>query len=66
MPYIAPYHGGIGARVLSILRDPGPETHHAGGSGFVCVHNDDPTAKTLYELLTTAGIALSTYCCGTP
>lgn len=57
MPYVAPWHGGIEARVLSILRDPGPKTRTDGGSGFLCVENDDPTAERMAEMLTVAGIA---------
>lgn len=45
MPYAAPWHGGVEARVLSVLRDPGPKTQDTVGSGFLCVENDDPTAE---------------------
>ena len=38
MPYVAPLHGGIDARMMNILRDPGPRTHSGmAGSGFLCV-----------------------------
>jgi hypothetical protein len=57
MPYVAPLHGGVHARVLSILRDPGPKTRQDGGSGMICVENDDPTAAKMGELFTEAGIA---------
>lgn len=50
MPYVAPWHGGAEARVLSILRDPGPKTHKEGGSGMLCIENDDPTAAKQCEL----------------
>lgn len=50
MPYVAPWHGGTNARVLSILRDPGPKTHKDGGSGMLCIENDDPTAAKQCEL----------------
>lgn len=50
MPYVAPWHGGTKARVLSILRDPGPKTHKDGGSGMLCIENDDPTAAKQCEL----------------
>jgi len=33
MPHVAPWHGGVEARVLSILRDPGPKTQEGAGSG---------------------------------
>lgn len=55
-PYIAPIHGGVKARVLSILRDPGPATQENGGSGFICVENDDPSAELQCELLESAGL----------
>src|SRR5215211_5814233 len=45
MPYVAPWHGGVLARVLSVLRDPGPKTQDGVGSGFLCIENDDPTAE---------------------
>src|SRR5258708_3149377 len=40
MPHVAPWHGGVQARVLSVLRDPGPKTADDVGSGFLCVEND--------------------------
>jgi len=45
MPYVAPWHGGTEARVLSVLRDPGPKTQDGTGSGFLCTENDDATAE---------------------
>jgi hypothetical protein len=45
MPHVAPWHGGVHARVLSVLRDPGPKAQDGLGSGFLCVENDDPTAE---------------------
>lgn len=56
MPYIAPMHGGIDARVLTVLRDPGPKTQDEGGSGMLCVENDDPTAETQLALMTKSGV----------
>lgn len=56
-PSIAPIHGGVKAGVLSILRDPGPATLEDGGSGFICVENDDPSAELQCELLESAGLA---------
>ncbi len=56
MPHVAPWHGGVEARVLSILRDPGPKTQDGVGSGFLCVENDDPTAE-LQAQIEGAGIA---------
>lgn len=57
MPHVAPWHGGVEARVLSILRDPGPKTQEGAGSGFLCVENDDPTAELQVQLFEGAGIA---------
>lgn len=50
-PYIAPVHGGVQARILSILRDPGPKTDKDSGSGMLCVENDDDTAELQCRLL---------------
>ncbi len=52
-PYIAPIYGGIGARLLSVLRDPGPMAHN---SGFLSLENDDATAETMCKLLSEVGI----------
>ncbi|WP_328299213.1 uracil-DNA glycosylase [Streptomyces sp. NBC_00435] len=57
MPYVAPWHGGAAARVLSVLRDPGPKTLEGAGSGFLCVENDDPTAELQAQIFERAGIA---------
>jgi hypothetical protein len=51
VPYVAPIHGGSEARILSILRDPGPMTHETKGSGMLCVENDDDSAALQCELL---------------
>lgn len=56
-PYVAPMHGGVEARVLSILRDPGPATQDGVGSGFICVENNDGSAELQSILLEKAGIA---------
>jgi hypothetical protein len=56
VPWVAPLHGGVEARVLSVLRDPGRMVHHIGGSGMICVENDDQTAETLHGLITQAGL----------
>jgi uracil-DNA glycosylase len=57
MPHVAPWHGGTDARVLSVLRDPGPKTLDGVGSGFLCVENDDPTAELQARIFEEAGIA---------
>lgn len=58
-PYVAPLHGGVEARVLSILRDPGPATQDGKGSGFICVENNAGSAELQAVLLEQA--ALSPY-----
>jgi hypothetical protein len=57
MPYVAPMYGGIHARLLSILRDPGPKTQPGYGSGFLCMENDDATAETIAGYFWMAGIS---------
>lgn len=57
VPYVAPLHGGVNARVLSILRDPGPATRDGVGSGFICVENDDGSAELQAQLLETVGLS---------
>lgn len=56
MPHVAPWHGGVEARVLSVLRDPGPKTQDGVGSGFLCIENDDPTAERQCSAFAEAGI----------
>jgi hypothetical protein len=55
-PYVAPIHGGSEARILSILRDPGPKTHKDTGSGMLCVENDDDSAALQCDLLSSADL----------
>lgn len=50
MPYVAPLYGGKDARLLSILRDPGPKTQIDGGRGFICLENDDSTAELMCSM----------------
>lgn len=57
VPYVAPLHGGSDAQVLSVLRDPGPATHDDGGSGFVCVENNDGSAELQANLLEMVGLS---------
>jgi hypothetical protein len=47
LPYVAPMYGGVNARLLSVLRDPGPKTRSEDGSGFLSMENDDPTAEAI-------------------
>jgi hypothetical protein len=57
VPYVAPIYGGIEAKMLSVLRDPGPMTDAAqNGSGFLCLENDDPAAELFATLLAGAGL----------
>jgi hypothetical protein len=58
LPYVAPCHGGVDARVLSILRDPGPMTQDGVGSGFLCIENDDPTAERQCRAFADVGVGL--------
>lgn len=57
-PHVAPMYGGVAARLLSVLSDPGPGTKsELGGSGFLCMENDDATAERILGLFHGAGIA---------
>jgi hypothetical protein len=59
LPYVAPMYGGVNARLLSVLRDPGPKTRSDQGSGFLCMENDDPTAEAIAGCFSEAGIEAS-------
>lgn len=56
-PLTPPHHGGVDAKVLSVLRDPGPATRDGEGSGFISVENDDPTAERQALLFKQNGIS---------
>src|SRR5688500_12815653 len=56
MPYVAPMYGGVNARLLSVLRDPGPKTQPGSGSGFLSMENDDATAEAIAGYFSQAGI----------
>lgn len=58
-PYVAPIYGGVNARLLYVLRDPGPKTQDDTGSGFLCWENDDATAETICRLCEEVGIVAS-------
>jgi hypothetical protein len=50
-------YGGVNARLLSVLRDPGPMTQETtNGSGFLCMENDDASAEAICNLFAEAGI----------
>jgi hypothetical protein len=58
VPYVAPMYGGTDARLLSVLRDPGPMTQdERGGSGLLCMQNNDATAERLVRLFGSVGIS---------
>jgi len=59
IPYVAPIYGGTQARLLSLLRDPGPKTREKGGSGFLSMENDDATAEAICHYYERAGIPAS-------
>lgn len=52
VPYVAPTFGGTNARLLSLFPSPGPATLPAtGGSGMLCIENDDPMSARHKALL---------------
>ncbi|MGX7728484.1 GreA/GreB family elongation factor [Rhodococcus sp. 2H158] len=61
IPYIAPTYGGVHARLLTLMQDPGPKTDSANhnGSGMICLENADLTAARQKYFLTQAGIDVS-------
>lgn len=61
LPYVAPLHGGVNARMLTLLRDPGKKTLDVGGSGMVCTENDDVTAETQMGLMEQAGLTTADF-----
>jgi uracil-DNA glycosylase len=59
-PDFDPLGGGINARYLFLLEKPGPKTSRAGGgSGFISVCNDDPTAEATWRFMQEAGIEVT-------
>jgi hypothetical protein len=57
-PDCDPLGGGVDAEILFIFEKPGPKTSEAGGgSGFLSVDNDNPTAANSCAFLDEAGIA---------
>lgn len=56
LPYVAPLHGGVNARMLSVLRDPGPKTRDEVGSGMLCIENNDQSAEIQFGLMAGAGL----------
>ncbi|CAJ1495012.1 uracil-DNA glycosylase [[Mycobacterium] kokjensenii] len=56
LPKVAPLHGGVDAKILSVLSDPGKATREGSGSGFLCIENDDATAEAQCKLFADQGI----------
>ena len=56
LPYVAPMYGGVNARLLSVLRDPGTMTQANRGSDFLSMENNDATAEAVCEFFAAAGI----------
>ncbi len=59
MPYVAPTYGGVNARLLAIFQDPGTKTLADGGSGMLCLENNDLSAPRHQSHLENAGIDAS-------
>jgi hypothetical protein len=51
VPDFDPVSGGVNARALFLLEKPGPMTDPQRGSGFISIHNDDPTAASMHAFL---------------
>ena len=49
-------HGGVHARLLTVLTSPGSAAHADGGTGFLCIENPDRAAASVKDLLEDAGI----------
>lgn len=58
IPYVAPTYGGVDARLLTLMQDPGPKTDlaNADGSGMICLENVDLSAARQKFFLDEAGI----------
>ncbi|MCU1362772.1 MAG: hypothetical protein JWM55_600 [Acidimicrobiaceae bacterium] len=61
LPFIAPMHGGVEGRMLSLLLDPGRGTLNEGGSGMLSIENADQTAETQALLAEGAGVLASDF-----
>lgn len=59
VPCVAPVHGGVEARGLSVLRDPGRMTQEFSGSSFLCIENADPTSARQCELFDAVNVTPS-------
>jgi hypothetical protein len=57
LPHFDPAEAGVEARVLVLLEAPGPKTVPGwGGSGFISVDNDDPTAQNVWTTRNAVGL----------
>lgn len=57
VPEFDPLGGGVHARILCLLEAPGPKAAARwGGSGFISIDNDDPTAHNMFTLTQLAGV----------
>jgi hypothetical protein len=58
IPYVDPDSGGVGARVLLLMQDPGPKASvTTGGSGFLSWDNDDDSAERICLALAKVGLS---------
>ena len=57
LPHFDPAEAGVEARALVLLEAPGPKTvPQWGGSGFISVDNNDPTAKNIWTTRNQVGL----------
>jgi len=56
-PWFDPDGGGVHARALFLLENPGPMASAERGSGFISPDNDDNTAATFFQLLRESGLS---------
>jgi hypothetical protein len=57
VPHFDPAESGVEARALLLFEAPGPKTvQEWGGSGFISVDNDDPTAQNIWQTRNEVGL----------
>jgi len=57
VPELDPLGGEVHTRILCLLEVPGPKAAARwGGSGFISIDNDDPTAHNMFTLTQDAGV----------
>jgi hypothetical protein len=57
LPHFDPAEAGISSRALLLLEAPGPKTvPEWGGSGFISVDNNDPTAQNVWNTRNEVGL----------